>query len=188
MARLNSLVRLIAASLLLVPLAIRASDVPQLDAKEVAQFSELMSISNQAQLSAEQSARVELARSDSSSAVKALALALAYKYQPDNRAALFRGMRETFHYRLPPDARAVPLDEFTAILKQISNNNPDLSAQGQVLLGYFYFREHHAQFLPPGRSPISAATFLRTAFLTSLYEGSDVDTPALINRFYESQN
>lgn len=188
MAQLNSLLRLVAASLLLAPVAIRASDLPQLDAKDAAHFVELMNTSNQAQLSAEQSASVDRALSDSNSAVKAVALALAYKYEPGKREALFPGMREMFHYRLPPETRIVPADEFRDALKQIETINPGLSAQGHLLLGYLYFREHHLQFLLPGRPPISAATFLRTAFLTSLYEGSDVDTPALIKRFYEYRN
>jgi hypothetical protein len=187
MARSNPLLRLLAAWLLFAPIAIQASDVPQLDAKQAAHFSELISLSSQEQLSSDQIARVDLALSDSNSAVKALALALAYKYEPAKRDALFPGLRDTFHYRLPPETRTAPLDEFTGTLRQIEKINPDLSAQGHALLGYLYFRDHHLQFLPPDNAPVAAATLLRTAFLSSLYRGSDVDTPALIKRFYEYQ-
>jgi hypothetical protein len=89
--------------------------------------------------------------------------------------------------KLDAALKTVPLDEFTATLRQIQNINPGLDARGHTLLGYLYFREHHLQFLPPDRSPVSAATMLRTAFLSSLYRGTDVETPALIKRFYEYQ-
>jgi hypothetical protein len=186
-ARSNSLLRLLAAWVLLAPLAIRASDLPQLDAKDAAHLSELISLSSQEQLSSDQIARLDLALSDSNSAVKAVALALAYKYEPARREALFPGLRDTFHYRLPPETKTAPLDEFTGTLRQIENINPELGAQGHALLGYLYFREHHLQFLPPDKAPVSAATLLRTVFLSSLYRDSDVDTLALIKRFYEYQ-
>lgn len=183
MKRSNALLPLVPVCLLFSSLTLSANELPQLSRKDAANFSELINIAVQGQLSAEQTAKLDAGLTDSNQAVKALAVALLYKYEPRRREALFRDMREIFHYRLPGDAPFAPKNDFLIIEEKIKQLNPTLNKQGHSLLSYLYFREHHLRIIQPDHTHVSAATLLRTAFLKSVFQGSDVDTLTLIKRF-----
>ena len=124
-------------------------------------------------------------KENSDSIKRAYATAMLYGLYPEMRMNLFPIMYESFNYHSPPYLYVISYDEFNNFIMNLYDIDEELSSQSKLLIGYFLSKRTALTFVKNNNEPVSAAAFLRTAFLNLIFKNSDIDTMQLLEKFYD---
>jgi hypothetical protein len=142
-----------------------------------AQLYFLSQVDASAQPAQEKIRQIESDISNSDEVVKAYALVIKYRESKLTREEVFPGIFDIFNYSTPSSAASIEYESFLGIVKEIEGSiDTSKCRKCTPLIAYFHFRKNPAIFVAPDGKRYSAGTLMRSAFLSSVFTGSEVDT------------
>ena len=116
--------------------------------------------------------------------LQAFAIAFLYKEEPAIYSdQLFHAFSiNDYSARSQGDYRFVPKDDPMKTLKQIESTYPSLQEKrAQLLLAFWQYRDQN-KWIRVKDHNLSLARFFRSAFLASIFKGSDLDAVSITNK------
>jgi hypothetical protein len=115
--------------------------------------------------------------------VKALAAAILYRHDQREYDKVVLDLFSVHDYvqRSKGDYNDIGHQEITEMARAVERQNPGIKDRRIFLLVlYAYYRDANKWFILEGKR-VSAARFFRSAFLSSVFEGSKINTLELVN-------